>query len=92
MQARTKPRQPKRRSRTDWNRVDTLQDSDIDYSDVPKLGPDFLANAILWRPREERNKREGGAHIPLPFKEVIADTFKVKTPSKPPKRATAKKR
>jgi len=83
MQARTKPRQPKRRSRTDWKRVDALQDSDIDYSDAPKLGPDFFANAILWRPREERNKREGDGHIPLPFKEVIADVLKVKPRGKP---------
>jgi hypothetical protein len=82
MQARTKPRQPKRRSRTDWKRVDALQDSDIDYSDIPKLGPDFFANAILWRPSEERNKREGEAHIPPPLREVIADVLKAKPPEK----------
>ncbi len=38
----------KRRSRTDWKRIDALQDKDIDYSDIPKQGPDFFANAILW--------------------------------------------
>jgi uncharacterized protein (DUF4415 family) len=38
----------KKRSRTDWKRVDALQDSDIDFSDAPELGPDFFKNAILW--------------------------------------------
>ena len=38
----------KKRSRTDWKRIDSLGDEDIDYSDMPKLGPDFFAHAILW--------------------------------------------
>jgi uncharacterized protein (DUF4415 family) len=38
----------KKRSRTNWKRVDALRDSDIDLSDAPELGPDFFANAILW--------------------------------------------
>jgi uncharacterized protein (DUF4415 family) len=25
-----------------------MRDEDIDYSDIPKAGPDFFANAILW--------------------------------------------
>ena len=38
----------KRRSRTDWKRVDALRDSDIDFSEMPELGPDFFARAIIW--------------------------------------------
>jgi uncharacterized protein (DUF4415 family) len=38
----------KRRSRTDSKRVDALRDSDIDFSEMPELGPDFFARAILW--------------------------------------------
>ena len=38
----------KRRSRTDWKRVDALRDEDIDFSEMPELGPDFFAIAILW--------------------------------------------
>lgn len=38
----------KRQSRTDWKRIDAMRDEDIDYSDIPKLGPDFFKNAILW--------------------------------------------
>ena len=35
-------------SRTDWKRIDAMRDEDNDYSDIPKLGPDFFKNAILW--------------------------------------------
>jgi uncharacterized protein (DUF4415 family) len=38
----------KRRSRTDWKRVDALRDEDIDFSETPELDPDFFARAILW--------------------------------------------
>ena len=38
----------KRRSRTDWKRIDALRDSDINFSEMPELGPDFFARAILW--------------------------------------------
>jgi uncharacterized protein (DUF4415 family) len=38
----------KRRSRTDWKRIDALRDSDIDFSEMPELGPDVFARAILW--------------------------------------------
>jgi len=47
-------RSMKRQSKTDWKRVDAMRDEDIDYSDIPKLGPDFFANAILWPgPKEQ---------------------------------------
>jgi len=38
----------KKRSRTDWKRIDAMRDEDIDLSDSPELGPDFFANAIIW--------------------------------------------
>ena len=38
----------KKRSRTDWKRIDALRDADIDFSEISKHGPDFFANAILW--------------------------------------------
>jgi uncharacterized protein (DUF4415 family) len=25
-----------------------MRDEDIDYSDAPKLSPDFFANAVIW--------------------------------------------
>jgi len=44
----------KRQSRTDWKRIDALGDKDIDFSDIPKLGPDFFANAIVWPGTKEQ--------------------------------------
>jgi len=38
----------KRRSRTDWKRIDAMRDADIDFSEIPRLGPEFFKNAILW--------------------------------------------
>ena len=43
-----KEKNMKKRSSSDWNRVDTMRDEDIDYSDIPKQGVDFFANAIFW--------------------------------------------
>jgi uncharacterized protein (DUF4415 family) len=41
-------------SRTDWKRIDTMRDEDIDYSDIPRQGADFFKNAILWPgPKEQ---------------------------------------
>src|SRR3974390_2890369 len=38
----------KRQSRTDWKRIDAMRDEDINFSDIPRQGPDFFAGAILW--------------------------------------------
>jgi len=41
-------RNTKQHSMTDWKRIDAMRDEDIDFSDIPEMGPDFFANAILW--------------------------------------------
>jgi uncharacterized protein (DUF4415 family) len=47
-------RNTKRRSRTDWKRINAMRDEDINFSDIPKLGSDFFKNAILWPgPKEQ---------------------------------------
>lgn len=38
----------KKRSRTDWARVNAMKDAEIDYSDIPKLGSDFFKEAVRW--------------------------------------------
>lgn len=38
----------KRKSKTDWARVDALKGEDIDYSDNPELGEDFFREAVIW--------------------------------------------
>jgi hypothetical protein len=86
METKTKIRQMKRPSRTDWKRVDAMKDSDIDFSDIPELGPDFFANAILWRPRAERDEPEADPDASVPPRKMIADVLKAKPEPKPPKK------
>ncbi|MHB8656012.1 MAG: BrnA antitoxin family protein [Terriglobia bacterium] len=38
----------KRQTKTDWAMIDAMKDEEIDYSDNPKLGPEFFKNAIWW--------------------------------------------
>ena len=38
----------KRKSQTDWARVDAMKDEDIDTSDNPELDADFFRRAIWW--------------------------------------------
>jgi uncharacterized protein (DUF4415 family) len=38
-----------RQSRTDWERVDALRDSEIDLSDTPELTPEMFARAVVRR-------------------------------------------
>lgn len=43
----------KKQSKTNWERVDALTDEDIDYSDNPRLTPEFFQNAIRWPGKKE---------------------------------------
>jgi len=38
-----------KRSKTNWARIDSMKDEDINYSDTPKLNEDFWKNAVLWQ-------------------------------------------
>jgi uncharacterized protein (DUF4415 family) len=38
-----------RKSRTDWKRVDTLEDRKIDFSDTPELTQEMFARAVVRR-------------------------------------------
>lgn len=38
-------------SKTDWIRIDTMKDEDIDTSDIPPLSEDFFAKAQLRMPK-----------------------------------------
>jgi uncharacterized protein (DUF4415 family) len=40
----------KRKSKTDWNRVDALDDRAIDYSETPELDNVFFEKAVLKMP------------------------------------------
>jgi uncharacterized protein (DUF4415 family) len=38
-----------RKSRTDWKRVDALEDRKFDFSDTPELTPEMFARAVVRR-------------------------------------------
>ena len=44
-----------RESRTDWNRLKEMSDSEIDYSDVPKLDKSFFKHAKLRMPKRKQS-------------------------------------
>ena len=44
----------KKRSRTNWKKVDSLPDSKIDYSDIPELDARFFRRAIRWPGKKEQ--------------------------------------
>lgn len=36
-------------SRTDWSRLKTMRDKDVDLSDIPELTPDVFARVVVRR-------------------------------------------
>ncbi len=41
-------RNTKKRSQTNWDRVNRMGDRQIDYSDIPPLDANFFREAIIW--------------------------------------------
>lgn len=41
----------KKKSRTDWAKLSSLEDDDIDYSDIPPLDDDFFTKGELRLPK-----------------------------------------
>lgn len=39
--------------KTDWNRLDKMQDENIDYSDIPELDDDFFKKAEVRMPAKQ---------------------------------------
>ncbi len=37
-----------KQSKTDWKRIDSLRDEEIDYAGNPELDREFFAEAVLW--------------------------------------------
>jgi len=44
-------------SATDWERIDAMQDEDIDLSDSPELTPEMFAKAVVRRGLKARPKK-----------------------------------
>jgi uncharacterized protein (DUF4415 family) len=45
------------KSLTDWERVDTLTDEEIDFSDCPEITPEMFAKAIVRRGLQSKPKK-----------------------------------
>jgi uncharacterized protein (DUF4415 family) len=46
-------------SKTDWKRIDSTRDKDIDYSDIPRLSPEeFARGAVRWGTGERVSKEQ----------------------------------
>lgn len=45
----------KKKSGTDWRFLNAESDEDIDFSDIPKLGPEFWEKAILRMPQKKES-------------------------------------
>ena len=44
----------KRNSKTDWERLSTMEDKEIELSESPELEKDFFANATLRMPKAKK--------------------------------------
>ncbi|MEA2060810.1 MAG: BrnA antitoxin family protein [Thermodesulfobacteriota bacterium] len=41
----------KKKSKTDWDKLNSMSDSDINYSDIPELGNSFFKSGKLRMPK-----------------------------------------
>jgi uncharacterized protein (DUF4415 family) len=39
----------KKKSQTDWKRLEGTEDSEIDLSEIPEAASDFWRDAVIWR-------------------------------------------
>lgn len=46
-----KPDNSKKKSKTDWDKLNNMSDSEINYSDIPKLNKSFFKNGELRMPK-----------------------------------------
>ena len=46
------------KSKTDWNRVDALNDDDIDFSECPEITDEMFANAIVRKGLKQVSRKK----------------------------------
>jgi len=63
----------KTRSKTNWTRVDSLSDRDIDYSDISELDKDFFKSATLVLPEPKTT-------MTIRLDQQVLEWFKAKGP------------
>ena len=63
----------KKRSRTNWARIDALKNKDIDFSDIPEQGKAFFKRAVLRLP-------EPKTAVTIRLDQQVLEWFKAKGP------------
>ena len=63
----------KTRSKTNWTRIDSLSDRDIDYSEIPELDKDFFRSATLVLPEPKTT-------VTIRLDQRVLEWFKAKGP------------
>jgi uncharacterized protein (DUF4415 family) len=63
----------KKRSRTNWAKIDAIKDSEIDFSDIPELGKAFFKRATLRLP-------EPKTAVTIRLDRQVLNWFKTKGP------------
>ena len=63
----------KKRSRTNWARIDALKNKDLDFSDIPEQGKAFFKRAILRLP-------EPKTAVTIRLDRQVLNWFKAKGP------------
>ncbi len=44
----------KKASKTNWTKIKSLKDREIDFSDIPELADDFFKEAVLWPAKKKQ--------------------------------------
>jgi uncharacterized protein (DUF4415 family) len=63
-----------RKSQTDWQRLDSMSDEDLDLSDCPEIAPEMFAKAIVRRGGLPVKKAK--AQVTLRIDTDVLDWFK----------------
>ena len=45
------------KSQTDWDRLEAMEDQDIDLSDIPELTPEMFAKAVVKRGLKDKENK-----------------------------------
>jgi len=46
-----------KKSQTDWERLETMEDQDIDVSDIPELTPEMFAKTVVKRGLKDKENK-----------------------------------
>jgi uncharacterized protein (DUF4415 family) len=63
----------KKRSRTNWAKIDALKDGEVDFSDIPEQGKAFFKRAVLRLPQAK-------TAVTIRLDRQVLDWFKSKGP------------